>query len=151
MRKIPWWMPKIEKDDYKFIKSALDANYVNEGPLVTKFEQQISRLVKSKCAVATTSGTAAIFLSLKALGIGPGDEVIVPDLTFIATANAVDLCGAKPVLADVNPSNLNISVDAIRKAINPKTKAVVPVHVTGRGADMPAILALAKKHKLFVV
>src|SRR3990167_9566111 len=90
MNKIPWWMPKVEKEDYEFIKKALDANFVNEGPLTAQFENKIAKLVGAKYASATTSGTAAIFLALKALDVGYGDEVIVPDLTFIATANAVD-------------------------------------------------------------
>lgn len=144
-------MPKIEKEDYGFIKQALDSNYVNEGPLAAQFEKEIAKLIGAKHAIAVNSGTMAIFLSLKALGIGPGDEVIVPDLTFIATANAAHLCNAKPVLVDVNPANLTISIDAIKKAITPKTKAIIPVHVTGRGADMKAIMKIAKQHKLFVV
>lgn len=151
MKKIPWWQPKTEKEDYEFIKKALDANFANEGPLVAELKKKIADLVGAKYISATTSGTAAIFLALKALGIKPGDEVIVPDLTFIATANAVHLSGAKVVLADINPKDLNISPDAIKKAITPKTKAIVPVHVTGRGADMPAILEIAKKHNLYVV
>lgn len=141
----------MEKEDYEFVKRALDANFVNEGPLTAEFEKQIANLVGAKHAVTTTSGTAAIFLSLKALGVGPGDEVIIPDMTFIATANAVSLSGARPVLVDVNPKDLTISIDAIKKTITPKTKAIVPVHVTGRGADMAAILDIAKKHNLFVV
>ena len=150
-KKIPWWTPKVEKEDYKFIRQALDANFVNEGPLVAELEKKIASLTGAKYAIATPSGTVAIFLSLKALGIGHGDEVIVPDLTFIATANAVDLCGAKPVLVDVNPADLTISTDAIKKAITPKTKAIIPVHVTGRGADMAVILDIAKKHNLYVI
>ena len=144
-------MPKVEKEDYKFIKKALDANFVNEGPLVAELEKKIADLVGAEYAIATTSGTVAIFLALKALGISHGDDVIVPDMTFIATANAVSLCGAKPVLVDINPANLTISTDAVKKAITPKTKAIIPVHVTGRGADMPAILDIAKKHNLYVV
>jgi perosamine synthetase len=151
MKKIPWWMPKVEKEDGEFVQKALEANFINEGPLVTQFENEIVKLIGAKHAIATTSGTAAIFLSLKALGIGHGDEVIVPDITFIATANAVDLCGAKPILADIDPKTFNINPLAIKKAITPKTKAIVPVHVTGRGADMETILAIAKKHNLFVV
>lgn len=151
MRKIPWWTPKVEKEDYKYVTKALNANFVNEGPLVTQFENKIAKLLGAKHAVATTSGTAAIFLSLKSLGVGYGDEVIVPDITFIATANAVNLCGAKPVLADIEPETLNIDPKAIDRAITAKTKAIIPVHVTGRGADMPTIIKIAKKHNLFVV
>jgi len=144
-------MPTVEKEDYEFIKKALDVNFINEGPLTAEFENKIAGLLNAKYAMATTSGTAAIFLALKALDIGHGDEVIVPDITFIATANAVDLCGAKPVLVDIDPKTLTISIDAIKRNLTSKTKAIVPVHVTGRAADMDAILAIAKKHNLFVI
>lgn len=151
-KKIPWWLPQVgSQEERQFIKLALDNNYVNEGELTTQFENKIAGLVGAKYAVAATSCTTAIFLALKGLGVGAGDEVIVPDMTFVATANAVDLTGAKPVLVDVNPDNLNISVDAIIRAITPKTKAIVPVHVTGRTADMEKILQIAEQHKLFVV
>ncbi|OGF64206.1 hypothetical protein A2661_00480 [Candidatus Giovannonibacteria bacterium RIFCSPHIGHO2_01_FULL_45_24] len=150
-KKIPWWQPQVEKEDYEFIKRALDANFVNEGPLTEEFEKKIAYFVGAKHAVATTSCTAAIFLSLKAVGVGQGDEVIVPDATFIATVNAVELAGAKPVLVDIDPETLAISVEAIKKAITPKTKAIIPVHVTGRGANMEAILDIAKKNNIFVI
>jgi len=139
------------KQERQFIKQALDNNYVNEGELAVQFEQKIANLVGAKYAVATTSCTAAIFLALKGLGVGAGDEVIVPDMTFIATANAVNLTGAKSVLVDIDPDDLNISINALIKAITPKTKAIVPVHVTGRAADMESILKIARDHKLFVV
>lgn len=151
-KEIPWWLPCVgSRQERRFVKQAFDNNYINEGELVTQFEQKIANLVGAKYAVAATSCTAAIFLALKGLGIGAGDEVIVPDMTFIATANAVDLTGAKPVLVDIDPNNLNISLEALTKAITPKTKAIVPVHVTGRAADMASILKVARDHKLFVV
>lgn len=151
MKRIPWWEPKIEKENYEFIKGALDRNYVNQGPLVEEFEKKIAAFLGVKNAIVTTSGTVAMFLSLKALGVGKGDEVIVPDCTFIATANAVELTGAKPILVDINPENLTISIDAFKKAVNGKTKAIIPVHVTGRGADMEAILDIARKNNIFIV
>src|SRR3989338_1398243 len=150
-KKIPWWQPRVEREDYEFIKQALDANFINEGPLAERLEKEIASFLDAKYAVATTSGTIAIFLSLKAVGIGYGDEVIVPDATFIATANAVELTGAKPILVDINPNTLTISVDAIKKAVTPKTKAIIPVHVTGRGADMEKIMEIAKKQNIFVI
>lgn len=148
---ISWWQPRVEKEDYTFIKKALDANFINEGPLVERFEREIARLAGSRYAVATTNCTSAMFLALKALGIGAGDEVIVPDITFIATANAVSLAGAKPVLVDVEPERLTIDAAAFEKAMTRKTKAVIPVHVCGRAADMPEVLRIAKKHGLAVV
>lgn len=151
-KKIPWWLPCVgSRSERKFIKQALDNNYVNEGELTVQFEKKIASLVGAKHAVSATSCTAALFLALKGLGVGAGDEVIVPDMTFIATANAVHLTGAKPALVDINPNNLNISIEALIKAITPKTKAIVPVHVTGRAADMESILKVARDHKLFVV
>lgn len=101
--------------------------------------------------VATTSGTTAIFLALAALGVGVGDEVIVPDVTFIATANAVTLTGAKPILVDIEPERLTLDPQCTEKSITSRTKAIVPVHVSGRAADMGAILDIAKRHGLFVV
>lgn len=150
-KKIPWWQPHIEKEDYHFIKKALDENYVNEGPLATQFEKEIATLLNVKYAVATNNCTIALFLALKAAGVSRGDEVIVPDITFIATANAVDLLGAKPVLVDIDPETLTISTEAVERAITKKTRAIVPVHVTGRGADMAKIIKIAKAHNLIVV
>lgn len=149
--KIPWWQPRVEKGDYVSVKRALDANFVNEGPLTAEFEKKIANLVGAKYAVMTTSCTTAMFLALRAAGVKPGDEVIVPDITFIATANATHQSGATPVLVDIDPMTLNIDVRAAEKAITSKTRAIVPVHVTGRAADMDAIMTLAKKHNLAVV
>lgn len=150
--KIPWWLPQVGSEaERTFLTQALDTNYINEGPLVAEFEQKIAALVNAKYAVATPSCTVGLFLSLKALGIGHGDEVLVPDITFIATANAVDLCGATPILVDVDPVTFTIDCAAAEKKITPRTKAIMPVHVTGRGADMNAVMSLAKKHNLFVV
>jgi perosamine synthetase len=150
-KRIPWWQPHIEKEDYVFVKSALDANYVNEGPLVARFEERIRKIAGAKYAIATNNCTIAIFLALKAAGVRRGDEVLVPDITFIATANAVDLLGATPVLVDVDPMTLTISPLAIERSITKRTRAIVPVHVTGRGADMKRILSIAKKHGLYVI
>ena len=150
-KKIPWWMPQVGDEEYKFIKKALDDNFVNEGPLAAEFEKKIAELAGAKYAVSATSGTAAIFLALKGLGIGPGDEVIIPDITFIATANAVALAGAKPVLVDVKPEDLTIDPEAVRKAVTPRTKAVIPVHVSGRGCDLEELLKIAKERGFFVV
>jgi perosamine synthetase len=148
---IPWWTPQIGPDEYGYVRDVLDSNYLNEGDVTTRFEHEIARLVGVTHAVGVTSGTAALFLSLAALGIGHGDEVIVPDLTFIATANAVALAGATTVLVDVDPVTLNMSVESFRQAITARTRAVIPVHVSGRAADMDAILAVARAHGIAVV
>lgn len=148
---IPWWSPKITGQEYTLIKEVLDSNFLNDGDITTRFEQEIAQRVGVKHAVAVTSGTAAIFLALVGVGVGPGDEVIVPDVTFIATANAVTLAGAKPVLVDIDPLSLNISPDSVRAAITPHTKAIVPVHVSGRAADMVALMQIAECHNLIVI
>ena len=148
---IPWWTPKVENGDYAQVKRALDANFVNEGPLAAEFEAKIAELVGAKYAVISTSCTAALFLALKAAGVKHGDEVIAPDITFIASINAIHLTGATPILVDIDPKTLNIDPKAIEKKLTKKTRAIMPVHVTGRGADMGAIMAIAKKNNLAVI
>lgn len=148
---IKWWTPQLGAEEKKLIIKVLENNFPNEGEFATLFEQKICKLLGCKYAVAVTSGTAAMFLSLKALDIGYGDEVILPDMTFIATANAVDMCGAKPVLVDIDPETMNIDPDAVSRAITEKTRAIIPVHVTGRAADMEAIMEIAEGHNLEVV
>jgi perosamine synthetase len=148
---IPWWAPKITGQEYVLIKDVLDSNYLNDGDITTRFEKEVARLIGAKYAVAVTSGTAALFLALAGLGVGPEDEVIVPDVTFIATENAVMLAGAKPILVDIDPVTLNLDPEAMLKAINPRTKAVIPVHVSGRSANLPVIMDIAREHGLFVI
>lgn len=144
-------MPQITGEELPYLQRALDANFINEGPLTVEFQEKIASRLGVRFAFATTSGTSAIFLALKALGIGYGDEVIVPDVTFIATANAVDLCGAKPVLVDVSPESFTIDPKAVERALTGRTKVIIPVHVTGRPADMNAVLEIAEQHGLAVV
>ena len=151
MKKILWWEPLLDSSDSRAASKAIKMNYPNEGLFTKKLEKKLSHLLKVKHCICVTSGTMAIFLSLKSLNIKKGDEVIVPDITFAATANAVNLCGAKTVLADVYNDSLTIDVDSLEKKINSKTKAVIPVHVSGRGAEMNKILKVARKHKIHVV
>jgi perosamine synthetase len=148
---IPWWQPQVSEIEHKLIKEVLESNYLNEGAVTEKFEAELARLLGVRHAIAVTSGTAAIYLSLYALGIGPGDEVIVPDLTFVATANAVTMCGAKVVLVDIDPETLNLDPAAFERAITPRTKAVIPVHVSGRGAALKPIMEIADARKIAVV
>jgi perosamine synthetase len=150
-KKIAWWIPQIGKNEYAYIQEVLEKSYPNEGYLTKQFEDKICELLNCKYAVTTTSGTTALFLALKALGIGHGDQVLVPNITFIATANAVKMAGAEPVLVDVDKTTANICTESLEKAITPQTKAVIPVHVSGRGADMETINALAKQYNLYVV
>jgi perosamine synthetase len=137
--------------ELSLVKAVLESNYINDGEVTEEFERQIAKLVGAKHGIAVTSGTTAIYLSLVALGVRPGDEVIVPDVTFIATANAAAMAGATVVLVDVEPETLNMSVAALEAAITPRTKAVVPVHVSGRGAKMEEILQVCATREIAVV
>lgn len=151
MRNLSWWEPQVGEAERALIAQVLDSNYLNDGELTTRFEQALAARIGCKHVVAVTSGTTAIFLALAGLGVGHGDEVIVPDVTFIATANAVTMTGARPVLVDVDGATLSMDPEALLRAITPRTKAVVPVHVSGRPADLRSILEIARQHGLYVV
>ena len=147
----PWWQPDVGEPEQERVRTVIASNYINDGDVTEEFEREIARLTGARHAVGVTSGTAAIYLSLMALDIGPGDEVIVPDMTFIATANAVTMTGARPVLVDVDPRTLNMDPVALQAAITSRTRAIVPVHVSGRAADMKAILAVCGPRGIPVV
>lgn len=149
--KIPWWTPAVGEREYDLVRQVLDSNYLNEGDVTAAFEQRVADLLSVTYAVATTSGTTAIFLALAAAGVGAGDEVIVPDVTFIATANAVMLTGARPILVDVDRETLNIDPRKVVRAVTRRTKAIVPVHVSGRAAAMSDLLAIGRQHGLAVI
>lgn len=142
----PWYGREEEKQ----VIESLRSGWITTGPKVVKFEEEFRKFTGAKEAVAVNSCTAALHISLLSAGIGPGDEVITTPFTFCATANAVLYTGAKPVLADIDPVTMNISVAEIKKKINRRTKAVIPVHYSGLPCDMDEINALAKRHNLFV-
>jgi len=121
------------------------------GPNVSAFEQEIAEYLGVKHAIGVGNGTDALVLILDALGIGPGDEVITTPYTFFATAECVSRLGAKPVFVDINPITLTIDPEKLEQAITSRTKAVIPVHIFGRAADMPRIMDIASRHHLFVV
>jgi perosamine synthetase len=148
---IPFYIPWITKQDIQAISKALASRWLTGGPRVTEFEQRFAEYVGVKHAIAVNSGTAALHLALRAINIKQGDEVIVPDLTFAATASAAVFCGAKPVLADIDEKTLNISSEDIMERITPKTKAIIPVHYGGQPCDMDEILEIAQDHGLFIV
>jgi len=137
--------------ELELVREVIESNYLNDGDVTERFERAVADRVGAKHAIAVTSGTTAIFLALVAAGVRAGDEVVVPDMTFIATANAVRLAGGTPVLADVDERTLTLDPAAFERAITPRTRAVVPVHVSGRAADMAAILKVAQKHGIAVV
>ena len=144
---------------YENIKSEIDANiqevlmsgkYVM-GPMLAKFEKELAEYMGTKYAIGVGNGTDAIWLSLMALGIGKGDEVITHANTFFATAEAAWIAGCKVVLVDCDPKTKNLDPALVEAAITPKTKAIIPVHLYGQCADMPAIKAIADKHNLVVI
>jgi len=133
------------------LKRVLESGQFIGGEEVKSFEKEIAKFCKIKYAVSVNSGTDALFLSLKALGIKEGDEVITSPFTFIATAEIIANLGAKPVFVDINPETFNIDPSKIKKAITKKTKAIIPVHLFGRMAEMGEIMKIAKKYKLLVI
>ena len=152
MKKIILAKPVINiKEATKNIKDVLNSNYVNEGKYTKKLEKKICKFLKVRYAVTATSGTAALFLALKANGVKYNDEVIIPNITFPATANAIKMAGAKPILVDVNPSNLLIDEKSLLKKISLKTKFVIPVHVSGRGDNIKKIISICKKKSIKVI
>lgn len=149
---IPFSNPLINyNDSLKNIKKALIKDYPNEGALSKKFEIEISKKLKSKYVICCTSGTSALYLALRSLGIGVGDEVLVPNITFPATANAVLMTGAKPVLVDVRQSDLLIDPKNLKEQITKKTKAIIPVHISGRGTNIFELKKLTKKYGIFLI
>jgi perosamine synthetase len=149
---IPIAQPSFLGNEKSYVLDALATGWISSiGPYIDKFEKAFAAYQGVKHAIATHNGTAALHLALAAAGIGDRDEVIVPDLTFIATANCVRYCHATPILTDVSPDDWNISPDAIKRVISPKTKAIIPVHLYGNPASMKEIMDIAKRHNLFVI
>ena len=149
--RLTWWVPLMGEREKKLLAEVIDLQFPNDGEYTSAFEQKIAKICEVPYAVAVTSGTMAIAAALMACGVSHGDEVIVPDVTFIATANAVQLAGGTPILVDVREDDLMIDPDAVKRAITPRTAAIVPVHVSGRPAPMDAILELAHENDLYVV
>ena len=148
---IPQIEPWIDEEERIQLNRVIDSTYVTENELTKEFEQKIKDLTGAKYAITITNGTAALYCCLKSMGIGPGDEVIVPNMTFVATSNAVIMAGATPVFCEVQKDTFCIDPVQIKKLINNKTKAIIPVHLYGQSADMDPILSLAKKHSISVI
>ena len=144
-------IPSIDRQEETAVRAVLKSGFLVQGKKVALFEENIASYLNIKHAVAVNSGTSALHLALLALGIGPDDEVIIPDYTFPATANVVELAGAKPVVVDIEPSTFNIDPEAIEKVITKRTKAIMPVHLFGQSAHMDPIMRLAKKYQLKVI
>ena len=149
--KIPLFSPNITREDKKAIESALINQMLTDGPILEKFEKMFAKFTGAKYAIGVSNATSALFLSLKSIGIKKDDEVIIPNMTFVATANAVIHAGGKPVLIDVNLDDMNISVDQIKKAINKNTKVILPVHFAGKACDMIKIRKIVKDNNLHLI
>ncbi len=147
---IPLVAPSIGKREKEAVLRVLESGMIAQGPEVVAFEEEFSTTVKNRHCVAVNSGTSALHLGLLAAGIGPGDEVILPSFTFAATANAVVLAGATPVFVDIDPTTYCMSVEAAADAVGPRTAALLPVHLFGHPADLPALVELAHRHGLMV-
>lgn len=144
--------PVFNGNEKKYLNECIDTGWISaNGRFIAEFESEFAQYCGSKYAIACCNGTVTLHLILKALDIGPGDEVIMPTLTYIATANAVVYCGATPVFVDSEKSTWNIDPDKIESKITPKTKAILPVHLYGLCANMTTIMKIADKHGLAVV
>lgn len=148
---IPLMVPDIQSSDIEAVVEVLSSGMLIQGSKVKSLENTIASYLGIKHAIALSSGTASLHLALVAFDIEPGDEVIVPAFSFVATANVVELVGATPVFVDVNIDTFNIDVNQIEDKITPKTKAIIPVHEFGLACNINEVLKIAKKHKLLVI
>lgn len=149
---VPVSEPDLRGNELKYVQECINSGWISSaGKYIPKFEQMFSSFCGTKYGVAVCNGTAALHLTLAALGIKPGDEVIVPNLTFVATANAIRYCGATPIFVDIDLGTWNIDVNKIEEKITAKTKAILPVHIYGHPCDMDKIIKLAKEHNLLII
>ncbi len=151
MKFIPLMSPNISESDIEAVTKVLRSGNLVQGANVSALENEIAEYLGIKNAVAVSSGTATLHLALVALGIKPGDEVIVPAFSYIATANVVEIVGAKCVFVDTETETFNIDVSKIEKAITPKTRAIIPVHEFGLACDIADLIKIAEKHNLPVI
>jgi len=148
---IPLTRPYFDSDELIEIGNILDSGFVSQGPKVIEFENKFAEYTGSKYAIAVTNCTCALHLSLLAIGVGAGDEVLVADFTHPATGHSVLYCGATPIFIDVDKRTYNIDADLLEGKITEKTKAIIPVHTFGQSADMDPIIEIAKDHDLSVI
>jgi len=149
---IPVAAPDLGGNEKAYVLDCLDSTWISSsGKYLDRFEAGFAEFCGARHAVACSNGTTALHLALAALGVGPGDEVIVPTLTFVATANTVTYCGAQPVFVDAEPDTWTIDPASLEARITPRTKGIIVVHLFGHPADMAAINAVARRHGLFVL
>lgn len=148
---IPIAKPLLGEEEQKAVNKVLESGMIACGPKTAEFEKRFADFVGTKYAISTTSGTTALHLALLTLGVGNGDEVIVPSFSFIATANSILFSNSKPVFCDVDPQTFNIDVEKIKDLISEKTKAIMPVHLYGQPADMRPLLEIADSNNISVI
>lgn len=148
---ISWWNTELHPGGGDAVKKAFEEKKISQGQLCTEFEQCLAERMGVRNVIATSSGTAALFLAMKAAGLGSGDEVIIPNRTWIATAHAVKLCGAQVVCADVRKDIPVIDISDVEKLITKRTKAVIPVHMGGRSCDITRLVDLADTRNILVI
>ncbi len=148
---VPWWQVNLGDDEIDGATRSIRARHINQGPVCAELERQLAERLGVPHVALTTSGSAAILLSLLACGVKPGDEVIIPALTFVATAHAALMLGAKVKLVDVEVGRPALDVEQLRSTLTSRTAAIVPVHLNGRSCDMTALSRLAEEHGLKVI
>ena len=148
---LPFAKPDISEEAIADVADSLRSGWITTGPKALKFEKSFGEYLGVPYALAVNSATAGLHLSLLAFGIGPGDEVLTTPMTFAATANTVILTGARPVLADIDPVTFNIRPELVKKALTPRTKALIPVHFAGRPCEMEALEEIAEKNGLVII
>jgi perosamine synthetase len=152
MRKVKVAEPRLGGNEAQYVQECVASTWISSaGPFIQTFEEKFAEVAGTRHVIATNNGTTGLHLALAALGVGPGDEVIVPSLTYIASANAVRYCGAVPVFADVVPDTMAIDPDDVRQRITPRTVAIMAVHLYGHPADMTALKRIADEHGLHLI
>jgi len=151
MKKLVQIEPSLGKEEKAELNSVIDSGWFTEGAKTQEFEKRFADFVGCKYACATTSGTSALSLALKSQNIGKGDEVIVPDLTFVASPNSIEMIGAKPILVDIESDSLNLDLEKVSKLISKKTKAIMPVDFNGRSTNMYQLRKIAKENNLLLI
>lgn len=148
---IKQFKPYLGIQEYEAIKDCFDSNWITEGPKSQEFNKALCDFLGCKYGVFASNGTLSLYIALRSLDIGPGDEVLVPNFTFIASANAVEMTGAKPIFVDIHTDTLHINIEECKKALTPRTKAIMPVHIYGTAAKMNEIMDFAAANSLKVI
>ena len=148
---IPLMVPDIRQEDIQAVVDVLNSGMIVQGQKVEELEISISKYLGSKHAIVVSNGTASLHLALISLNIGPGDEVIIPAFSYIATANVVELVGAKPIFVDIEMESFNININLIKEKITKNTKAIIPVHEFGLACNVSEIIKIAKENGIFVI